>query len=304
MQGARVLGAAAVVAAAAVSGCGPVGPGQADPGQQGPTVVASTTQTEDFARHVLGDRGRVVGLLQPNQSPHHHEVTPADITNIAQADVVVHAGAGATDSWLPGAVRSAGSEAAQVDSSTGAHLRKRVKQGRVEDDPHLWHDPENAKVMVGNIARAIEDKDPAHKDVYERNAAAYLGQLDGLENHTRQELAAIPPEQRKLVTTHGAFGYYAERYGLEMVGSVIPSFDDQAEQSSQQVDAFVDRLRATGAKAIFTEATIPANVVRAVGDEAHVKIVSDPLHSDNNAPGQDYLATEKHNSDVITENLR
>lgn len=300
----NVLAVTGLSVSLAVAGCSSVGPGQTNPGQQGPTVVASTTQTEDFARHVLGDRGRVVGMLQPNQSPHHHEVTPADITNIAQSDIVVAGGAGATDSWLPQAVSSAGFDGTQVDAAAGTRLRQRTKNGKVEDDPHLWHDPENAKVMVGNIARAIEDKDPAHKDVYERNVNAYLGQLDELENHTRQQLSSIPPEQRNLVTTHGAFGYYADRYGLQLVGSVIPSFDDQAEQSSQQVDQFVQKLKDTRAKAIFTEATIPANVVRAVGEEAHVKIVTDPLYSDNNAPGMDYLATEKHNSDVITENLR
>lgn len=297
---------AAVGLAAAASGCSSVlpGGGEQPPPEQGPTIVASTTQTADFAQQVLGDRGRVVGLLQPNQSPHHHEVTPSDLTNIAQAGIVVHGGAGSTDSWLPKAVSSAGYQGAQVDAAAGTKLRKRVKNGKEEDDPHLWHDPENAKVMVRNIAQAAEAADPGHKDQYERNTTAYLGRIDEMEQHTRQELATVPPDQRKLVTTHGAFGYYADRYGLELVGSVIPSFDDRAEQSSQQIDAFVQKLRDTRSKAIFTEATIPPNVVRAVAEQAGVRVVSDPLYSDNNAPGMDYLATETHNSDVITANLK
>ena len=305
----RVKELATAVAAAGLAatgaGCSSVVPTeQAAPAERGPTIVAGTTQTADFAQHVLGDRGRVIGLLQPNQSPHHHEVTPSDLTNIAQADVVVHGGAGSTDSWLPQAVGSAGYQGTQVDAAAGAKLRQRTKNGRVEHDPHIWHDPENAKVMVGNIARVAEAADPGHENQYEKNAASYLGQIDAMEQRTRQELAAVPSEQRKLVTTHGAFGYYADRYGLEMVGSVIPSFDDHAEQSSAQIDEFVRKLQDTRAKAIFTEATIPAKVVSAVGEQAHAKIVSDPLHSDNNGPGMDYLATESHNSDVITANLK
>lgn len=296
---------AAAGLAASAAGCSTMAPdGGGQPPEQGPTIVTSTTQTADFAQHVLGDRGRVVGLLQPNQSPHHHEVTPSDLTNIAQADVVVHGGAGGTDSWLPKAVSSAGYQGAQVDAAAGAKLRKRVKNGKEEDDPHLWHDPENAKVMVRNIAQAAEAADPGHKDQYERNTADYLGQIDAMQEHTRQELASVPPDQRKLVTTHGAFGYYADRYGMELVGSVIPSFDDRAEQSSQQIDEFVQKLRDTRSKAVFTEATIPPDVVRAVGEQAGVKVVTDPLYSDNNAPGTDYLGTERHNSDVITANLK
>ncbi|MCA1192853.1 metal ABC transporter substrate-binding protein [Saccharopolyspora sp. 6V] len=295
--------AALVAAVVGLSGCSPQA-SQPAPQDEGPVVVASTTQTADFAQQVLGDRGKVVGLLQPNQSPHHHEVTPADVTNIAQADVVVHGGAGLTDAWLPQAVASAGFQGIQADAAAGAKLRKRVKDGKVEDDPHIWHDPDNAKVMTRNIAQAVEQQDPANKDFYERNASAYLAKLDELEQQTRRALDSIPADQRKIVTTHGAFGYYCDHYGVEFAGSVIPSFDDQAEQSSKQIDDFVRTLQESKVKAIFTEATIPADVVRAVGEQAHVKIVSDPLYSDNNGPGLDYIATETHNADVIVSNLR
>lgn len=300
---AALAGAAALgVLTAALSGC--AGSSASSSGPAGPTVVTSTTQTEDFARHVLGDRGEVVGLLKPNQSPHHHETTPSDLAKIGKADVVVHGGAGSVDSWLPSAVQAAGFSGEQTDAAAGAHLRTRVKDGKVEDDPHIWHNPENAKTMVRNISASVQRQDPEHKQEYERNTQEYLGQLDGLEAEVRSAVDAIPPQQRKLVTTHGAFGYFSDHYGVEFVGSVIPSFDDQAEQSSKQIDEFVATLQRSGAKAIFTEANIPPDVVRAVGDEAGVKIVTDPLHSDNNAPGLDYIATEKHNARVITSNMR
>jgi len=295
------VGGLAAVATLVAGGCSVAAPRAS---QDGPVVVASTTQTADFAERVLGGRGEVIGLIRPNQSPHHHEVTPADVSDIARADVVVHGGVGLTDAWLPAAIDSAGFSGTEVDAARGVELRERVEDGQVQEDPHIWHDPDNAKIMTQNVARAIERADPEHREVYERNAQAYLGELDELEERTRRAIEEIPPEQRKIVTTHGAFGYYCDHYGLRFVGSVIPSFDDKAELSSKRVDDFVAQLRRTNAKAIFTEATIPTDVVRAVADEAHVEIVSDPLYADNNGPGLDYLATEKHNTDVIVSHLR
>lgn len=299
--GISLLTGALVVSACSSAGSG--APSKAGASGNGPTVVASTTQTADFARQVLGDKGRVIGMLKPNDSPHHHTTTPKDIEALRTADIVVDSGAGATNAWLQPAVRSSGFHGKMVDASAGAKLRTRVKNGHTELDPHLWHNPENARVMTKNITKALKERDPKNKDVYERNTRTYFGKLDALEKQVRTELAAIPEQKRKLVTTHGAFGYYCDHYGIQFVGSVIPSFDDQAELSSKQIDEFVNKLKQTGVSAIFTEATIPAKVAKSVAEEAHVRIVSDPLYSDNNGPGMDYIATEKHNSEVITKNL-
>jgi len=271
-------------------------------------VVATTTQVADFSRHIGGDRIELTQVLKPNVDPHDYEASPADLQAIVRADVVVKNGVG-LEKFLDDTIASAGFSGTVVDASKGVTIRPGDQPGE-EGDPHIWHDPMNAKIMVRNIADAFAAKDPAGKATYEANYAGYAASLDRLDGRIRAELGSLPPTQRKLVTNHDAFGYYIARYRLQFVGSIIPSFDSSAELSGKDVADLVAKIRASGVKAIFSESSLPPKTAEVIGREAGVTVVEGggALYGDSLGPegsdGATYLAMEQHNTDTIVAALR
>jgi ABC-type Zn uptake system ZnuABC Zn-binding protein ZnuA len=280
--------------------------GNSGPGN-GLRVVATTTQVADFARNVGGDRIQVTQLLKPNVDPHDYETSPADVAAIARADVVVKNGVG-LEKFLDDAITSAGFTGTVVDSSAGVSVHPGDAEEK-EGDPHIWHDPTNAKIMVRNIANAFEAKDPAGKAAYEANYTSYAAKLDALDKTIRARIDSLPPGQRKLVTNHDAFGYYIARYQLQFVGSIIPSFDSSAELSGKDIADLVAKIKAAGVKAIFSESSLPPKTAEAIGREAGVTVVEgeDALYGDTLGPagsgGATYLEMEQHNTDTIVRAL-
>ncbi|HEX3621996.1 MAG TPA: metal ABC transporter substrate-binding protein [Acidimicrobiales bacterium] len=262
-------------------------------------VVTTTTQLSDFARVIGGADAAVYDVVRANVDPHDYEPTPADVEALRRADLIVENGVG-LEAWLDRTIESSGSKARVVDASTGVALRK--------GDPHIWHDPTRAKVMVTNIAGAMGDVDPDHAGEYAAALTSYGAQLDALDVEIRGQIA--PLTDKKLVTNHDAFGYYVERYGMQFVGSVIPSFDSQAELSSRQLSALVSKIKAQGVKAVFSESSLPPKTAETVAAEAGVKVVSgaDALYGDTlGPPGSDadtYLKMMRHNTRTIVAALR
>jgi len=262
-------------------------------------VVTTTTQLADFARVIGGNHVDVHGILKTDVDPHDYEPSPADVARLASAKVIVKNGVGLED-WFDATIRNAEPESAVVDASTGVTLRD-------GGDPHIWLDPRNAKVMVRNITGALTAADPAHAADYAANEAAYTSELDRLDGEIAAEIARVP--NRKLVTNHDALGYYIDRYGLEFVGSIIPSFDTSAELSAADVSGVVSRIRQAGVKAVFSESSVPPKTAEAIGRDAGVTVVAgdDALYVDSLGPpgsdGDTYLKMLRHNSRVIIENL-
>ncbi|MGW1996279.1 metal ABC transporter substrate-binding protein [Embleya sp. NPDC001921] len=284
-------------------------------------VVATTTQVADFVRNIGGDRVEVTQLIKANASAHEYEATPADLNAIRGAKLVVENGVDMEKAWLPKAIQAAGFKGPVVDTSVGVPLRKGdadqdhehehdQDHEHGEYDPHIWHNPLNAKVMVTNIAKALTTADGVNAKVYENNLAGYGAKLDALDADTRAKLDTIPAADRKLVTNHDALGYYVDRYRLEFVGSIIPGFDDQAELSGSRIDGVVARIKATGAKAVFAESALPAKTAETIAREARVKVVAgdDSLYADSlgasGSAGATYLDSEAHNTDTIVAALR
>jgi ABC-type Zn uptake system ZnuABC Zn-binding protein ZnuA len=271
-------------------------------------VVATTTQVADFARNVGGDRVRVTQILKPNVDPHDYEPSPADIQAISQADLVVKNGVG-LEKWLDQTISSAGFDGTLVDTSKGVKIRQGEGEEEADGDPHIWHDPRNAKIMSGDIARAFEAADPADKAAYEANLRAYDGKLDALDAEIAKKIDSIPAARRKLVTNHDAFGYYIDRYHLTFVGSIIPSFDTSAELSGKQISDLVAKIRDTGTTAVFSESSLPPKTAEAIGKQAGVKVEAgeDSLYGDTlgpaGSPGATYLQMEEHNTDTIVDAL-
>jgi zinc/manganese transport system substrate-binding protein/manganese/iron transport system substrate-binding protein len=265
-------------------------------------VVATTTQVADFARNIGGDRVQVTSLFKPNLDAHDYEPSPADIETIARADVVIENGAG-LESWLHDTIESSGYDGPVVDTSQGVRLRQLGGQ----PDPHIWQNPRNAMIMVANIERALAGADPADAEVFQTNLAAYTKQLQALDAEVQRQLDSLA--NRKLVTNHDAFGYYLDRYHLQFVGSVIPSFDTSAELSGRDIRDLVAKIKATGVKAVFSETSLPPRTAETIAREAGVKVVEgeDALYGDSlGRPGSDgdtYLKMVRHNTGTIVHNL-
>jgi ABC-type Zn uptake system ZnuABC Zn-binding protein ZnuA len=265
-------------------------------------VVATTTQVADFARNIGGDRVQVTSLFKPNVDAHDYEPSPADIDIIARADVVIENGAG-LESWLHDTIESSGYDGPVVDTSQGVRLRQLGGQ----PDPHIWQNPRNAQVMVANIERALAGADPADASVFRANLAGYTKQLQALDVEVQRQIESLA--NRKLVTNHDAFGYYIDRYGLQFVGSVIPSFDTSAELSGRDIRDLVAKIKATGVKAVFSETSLPPKTAETIAREAGVKVVEgeDALYGDSLGPpgsdGDTYLKMVRHNTRTIVHNL-
>ena len=296
----RVL-VAVLLVALLVAGCSGAGD-DPDAGGGGLRVVATTTQVADLAVQVGGDRVRVTSLLKPGVDAHDYEPSPADIDALAHADLILENGVG-LEAWLRDTIESSGYDGPVVDTSQGVALR----QVGGEPDPHIWQNPGNAQTMAANIERGLATADPAGAPAFEANLAAYTRELKALDAEVERQIGSLA--SRKVVTNHDAFGYYLDRYGLELVGSVIPSFDSSAELSGRDIRDLVARIKASGARAVFSETSLPPRTAETIGREAGVKVVTgeDALYGDSLGPpgsdGDTYLKMIRHNTRTIVSNL-
>jgi zinc/manganese transport system substrate-binding protein len=268
-------------------------------------VVTTTTQLTDFTRNIGGANVKIYAVLKANVDPHDYEPTPADLDAIAHADVLVKNGVG-LEKWFDDTIKSADPSGRIVDASQGVTIRE-GDEADPEGDPHIWHDPQNAKVMVNNIAKALEAADPTATSAFQANLADYSARLDALDADIMAKIATLT--NKKLVTNHDAFHYYVDHFGLEFVGSVIPSFDSQAELSPADINDLVAKIKAEGVKAVFAESSLPPKTADAIATEAGVKVVAGEgsLYGDTLGPdgsdGDTYLKMEAHNTEEIVANL-
>jgi zinc/manganese transport system substrate-binding protein/manganese/iron transport system substrate-binding protein len=271
------------------------GSGGGDAGR--PTIVATTTQAADLARAVAGNRAEVRGVLAPNSDPHDYEVRPGDVKALARATLVVRSG-GDLDEWLGGAIDSAGADAPVVD------LLDRV--GDEGGDPHWWQDPRRAEAAVDAIGDSLAAADPAGASAYAANARRAVRRLRALDAAVRRCIGRIPADERTLVTTHDALGHFARRYGLRVVGTVIPSRSTQAQASAGDLAELVDTIRRERVKAIFAESSVNAGVEDAIARETGAR-VGRPLWADALGPagssGATYAASIEANTAAIVDGL-
>lgn len=176
-----------------------------------------------------------------------------------------------------------------------------------DGNPHIWTDPGLAEHMVHNIAHGLETVPGIDADAVVANEETYLAKLDALDAWIEQNVETVPEAQRLLVTNHDAFTYFVDAYDITFVGSVIPSFDDNAEPSAAEIDELVADIRATGVKAVFSEASISPKAAATIAAEAGVTVYSgdDALYGDSlgveGSPGETYLGSQLHNASLILE---
>ena len=246
-----------------------------DSGSRGDvTVVATTTEVADLVRRVGGSRVNVEGMLRPGGDPHDYEPRPSDVAAVADAAVVFRSG-GEVDDWLNDVIENAGGDAKVVS------LIDSVR--RLDDDPHWWQDATNGVRAVEAIRAELTKADPAGRATFARNAERTIRTLDRLDRQIAACIERVPPAKRKIVTTHDALGYFARRYGVEVVGAVIPSLSTQAQASAGDVQQLVDQIRREGVEAIFPESSVNPDIERAIAREAGASI-GDPLYADSLGP--------------------
>jgi ABC-type Zn uptake system ZnuABC Zn-binding protein ZnuA len=260
-------------------------------------VVATTTQTADLTRAVAGTRMHVEQILQPGSDPHEYEPRPSDAEAVATAKVVIRSG-GDVDDWLNGVIDQAGSTATTVTLIDAVHKRA--------DDPHWWQDPRNAERATEAIRQALTRADPAGAAGYRTRANAYEAKLKALDTGIAKCVNRLPPDQRKLVTSHDALGYYAGRYGFKVIGAAIPSLSTQAQPSAASTQRLVDQIKAQHVAAIFPESALNPKLEQAIAHDAGAR-VGGALWADTLGPkgssGATYLGALAANTRTIVSAL-
>jgi ABC-type Zn uptake system ZnuABC Zn-binding protein ZnuA len=278
-------------------------------------VVATTTQVADLARNVGGDRVHVSGLLAANADPHDYEVRPRDVEAVAEAGLVLRSG-GDLDEWLTDAIEGSGTEAPvvslidHVETIEGGHGHGdeehagEEEEAEEETDPHWWQDPRNAARAVATIRDALVKADPDNAEAYRANADAYLKDVRALDTAVERCIDGVPAGKRKLVTTHDALGYYARRYGIEVIGAVIPSLSTRGQASAGETADLVRTIRSEGVKAIFAESSVSPKVEQAIAREAGARL-GRPLWADTLGPkgsdGETYLRSIAANTQALVD---
>lgn len=267
---AGLVGAVVVVLVAA--GCA------AAPGSSGSSggrigVVTTTTVFADLISNVGGDLVTVTSLVPKNGDVHTYSPRPSDVQAVASAQLLVMNGLG-LDDWLKKTISSASSESTPLvklgPGLSGVELLPGEEPGT--ENPHLWMDVPYAMGYVDEIVTALSQVDPAHAATYRSQGDAYKAQLTTLDAWVRQQVATIPPANRKLVTFHDAFPYYAREYGITIVGVAVEA--PGQEPSAAYTAKLIDAIRTAGVKAIFSEAQFPAKLMDQVAAETGAKVVS------------------------------
>jgi ABC-type Zn uptake system ZnuABC Zn-binding protein ZnuA len=279
---------------ALVGACTTANSAAAPPGEI--IVVATTTQMQDLVRNVGGRRVHVVGILRPNVDPHDFEPTPSTAVALSGAKLVVESGVG-LDAWADELVASAAGGTPVFVASAGLPIRP-GDSAEPAGDPHWWHDPTLFERAATALGRRLGQVDPSHRLAYTRNAAGYVARIREMDVANRRLIATVPAADRKLVTNHDAFGYFAAHYGIAVVGSVIPSLSTSAEPSARSLAALIGRIRAQHVSAIFTESSLNPGLERQIAGEAGVRVYAN-LYGDTlgpaGSPGATYIGMERWN---------
>jgi ABC-type Zn uptake system ZnuABC Zn-binding protein ZnuA len=253
-------------------------------------------------------------LIPVGVDPHSFEPTPTDVRKVAESRLFIINGAG-FEAFLGSLVNSIKGPDV-VDASKGLASRQPQPGERPagepdsadkEGDPHFWLDPTKVVTYVENIRDGLTSIDPAGKDAYAANAQAYIAKLNELDGWIKQQVAQVPESRRLLVTNHESFGYFADRYGFRVVGSIVPSVSSAASPSAQDLARLTDKIKATGAPAVFLETGSNAQLADQLAGETGIKVVTGLLTHSTTAkdgPAPDYVSMMRYDVNAIVNALR
>jgi ABC-type Zn uptake system ZnuABC Zn-binding protein ZnuA len=237
-------------------------------------AVATYSVIYDIARQVAGDRAEVVSLVPVGVDPHTFEPKPGDIRRIAEADLVLYNGFN-LELWFDRMVQGSGTRARIVVMSQGVTpivIRDPLSRYDGAPDPHAWMDVWNVmRHYVPNVRDALSAADPEGAAHYRQRADAFIAQLDALDAWIRSQVAQVPVERRKLVTTENAMRYFADRYGCAVVGWIY-TLAPEAEPPARRVVELVERIRTEKVPALFVDLTLNPKLMERISGETGVPI--------------------------------
>jgi zinc/manganese transport system substrate-binding protein len=261
-------------------------------------VVASFSILGDFVKNVGGDRVTVESLVGPNGNAHVYAPSPSDAKKVADAKLVFVNGLG-FEGWLERLVKASGTKAPIVVATNGIKPLERSgghDRDHARADPHAWQSVANAKVYVANIRDALIAADPAGKEAYAANAAAYLAKLDALEREVLEVIAKIRADRRRVITSHNAFGYFQDAYGVNF--NAPQGVSTEAEASAKDIAAIISQIKKQKVAAVFLENVTDPRQMQQIAQETGAKIggmlYSDAL-TDANGDAPTYIDLIRHN---------
>jgi ABC-type Zn uptake system ZnuABC Zn-binding protein ZnuA len=300
-----------------------------------PKVLAVESFLSDITKNITGSRLVVETLMPVGLDPHSFEPSPGDVAKIAESDILIINGSG-FEEWLNDIITGANEKITIVECSKG--LRNRIQeengqeQGSNESnleagvlsesvqkkaaenetafrhmgDPHFWLDPNLVMVYVQNIKDALVKSDPQGKDLYNKDAEEYTAMLKELDAWIKEEVKIIPSDKRLLVTNHESFGYYADRYGFKVIGSIIPDFSSASSPSAKEISNLIEKIKAANVQAIFLETGSDPKIAAQIAEETGITVVTELLTHSITEPGgiaPTYIEMMKFNTKTIVESL-
>jgi ABC-type Zn uptake system ZnuABC Zn-binding protein ZnuA len=265
--------------------------------ESGIKVLVVESFLADIAQNIADDRLEVETLIPPGADPHTFQPTPQDVAKIANSQVLIVNGAG-LEEWLQEVLDNAGGERLVIEAARGLS-----ENSSRPGDPHFWLDPNYVVHYAEEIGDGYTQIDPAGAAVYAQNTTDYIDQLQELDAWIADQVEQVSPERRMLVTNHESFGYFADRYGFTIVGTIVPSVSTGSSPSAQQMVALIEAIKAANTPAIFLESGTNPELAEQVAREADVKVIEDLLTHSFLAPGG-YIEMMKYNTLAIVEGLK
>lgn len=274
-------------------------------------VVATFSILGDMVRNVGGERIELATLVGPNGDAHVYAPAPADAKTLAAAQVVVSNGLG-FEGWISRLIKASGTKAPVVVATKGIKPRKSAggsghSHGHShgdDADPHAWQSVANAKIYVANIRDGLIAADPAGRAAYEANASAYLAKLEALDREVKELVRSVPADRRRVITSHDAFGYFKDAYGIDFVAP--QGVSTESEVSAKNVARIIKQVRAQKIRALFIENVTDARLLKRIADETGAKIggtlYSDAL-TDEKGPAPTYIDMIRHNIKALSAAL-
>jgi zinc/manganese transport system substrate-binding protein len=258
-------------------------------------IVASFSVLGDMVKQVAGERAEVRTLVGANGDAHSFEPSPNDAASLARADLVIINGLG-LEKWMERLVTAAGYKGPIAVASAGVKPRSMSEEGETVTDPHAWQDLANGQIYVRNIARALAAADPAEADYFRSRAERYAAELAALDGWVRQEIAKVPAQKRRVITTHDAFGYFGAAYGVSFLAP--EGLSTESEPSAGDLAKLIEQVREEKIRALFLENISSPQLMNTISRESGASLggalFSDAL-SGPDGPAPTYVDMFKNN---------